>query len=57
MAHVTEMDRSEIIVRMEIGIESGHSKTDDVELVSPRNNGLNKVNKLFHHEVCEMGTK
>ena len=31
MAYVTEMDRSEIIVRMEIGPESGHSKIDNVE--------------------------
>ena len=36
MAHVTETDRSEIIVRMEIGLESGYSKTDDVEPGSPK---------------------
>ena len=36
MASVTEIDRSEIIVRMEVGLESGHSKTDDVEAGSPK---------------------
>ena len=49
------MDRSEIIVRMEIGLENGHGKTDDVDLGSPRNNGVDKVNKLFYHEVSQMG--
>ena len=37
------MDMGEIIVRKEVGLESGYCKTDDVELVSPRNNGVNKV--------------
>ena len=48
------MDRSEIIARMEVGLESQHSKTDDVEPGLPRKDDAGKVNKLFHHEVCEM---
>ena len=35
MTHVTEMDRSETIIRMEVGLESGQSKTKDVKPVSP----------------------
>ena len=37
------MDMGEIIVRKEIGLESGYCKTDDIEPVSPRNNGVDKV--------------
>ena len=48
-----EMDRSETIFGMEAGLESGCSKTGDVQLGSPRNDGVNKANiQLFHHEVC-----
>ena len=49
MACVTEMNKSEIIVRMEVGLESGHTKTDDVEPGSQRDDGIDKVpvNKLF----------
>ena len=36
MARVTEMDRSEIIIIMEVRPESGHSKTNNVEMVSPK---------------------
>ena len=52
----SEMDRSGIIVRMEVSLESGHYKTDNVEPGSP-NDGVNEVKKLFHCEVCEMGAK
>ena len=53
-----EMDRSETIFGMEVGLESGRSKTGDVQPGSPRNDGVNKVNiQLFHHEVCEMGAR
>ena len=37
------MDMGEIIVRKVVGLESGYCNTDDVELVSPRNNGVDKV--------------
>ena len=48
-----EMDRSETIFGMEAGLESGRSKTGDVQPGSPRNDGVNKANiQLFHHEVC-----
>ena len=36
IAHVTEMDRSEIIIIMEVRLESEHSETDDVEPGSPK---------------------
>ena len=42
MARVTEMDRSEIIFRMEVSLESEHSKTDDVELGCHRDDGIVK---------------
>ena len=48
----SEMDRSETIFGMEVGLESGSSKTGDVQPVSPRNDGVNKTNiQLFHREV------
>ena len=50
------MDRSDIIVRMEISLESGHSKIDNVEPGS-LNDNIDKVKKLFHCEVCEIGGK
>ena len=50
----SEVDRSEIIIRIEVSLKRGHSKIDNVEPNSSRNDGINKVNKLFHHEVCEM---
>ena len=51
-----EMDRSETIFGIEEGLESGISKTGDVQPGSPRNDGVNKANiQLFHREVCEMG--
>ena len=32
--------------------------TDNVELGSPRNDGIDKVKiKMFHREVCEMGAR
>ena len=37
------MDRSEIIIGMKVGHESGHSQTDDFEPGAPRNDGINKV--------------
>ena len=36
------MDRSETIIRMEVGLESGHSKTDDMELGCQRDDGVVK---------------
>ena len=46
-----EMDRSETIYGMEVCLESGCSKTGDVQLVSPRNDGVNKTNiQLFHRD-------
>ena len=54
----SEMDRSEIIFGMEVGLESGRSKTGDVQPGSPRNDGVNKANiQSFHREVCEMGAR
>ena len=54
----SEMDRSEIIVGMEVGHESGQNNTGDVEQGSPRNDGIDKVKSaLFHREVCDMGAK
>ena len=41
--HDSEMDRSEIIIGMEVGLESGHSRTGVLELGLPRNDGFNKV--------------
>ena len=38
----SKMDRSGIIVRMEVSLEIGHCKTDNVEPVSP-NDGVNEV--------------
>ena len=52
-----EMDRSVIIIRIEVGLASGYNKTDNVELGSPRDNDIDKVKKLFHCEVCKMETK
>ena len=45
------------IVRMEVSLESVYCKTDDVKLGSPRNYDVDKVNKLFHREVCKMEAK
>ena len=45
------------IVRMEVSLESVQCKTDNVELGSPRNDDVDKVNKLFHREVCKMEAK
>lgn len=42
-----EMDRSVIIIRMEVGLASGYNKTDNVELGSPRDNDIDKVKKFF----------
>ena len=52
----SEIDK---IVRMEVSLESVYCKTNDVELGSPisRNNDVDKVNKLFHCEVCKMEAK
>ena len=53
-----EMDRSETIFGIEEGLKSGISKTGDVQLGSPRNDGVNKANiQLFHCEVCKMGAR
>ena len=52
----SEIDRAAIIVRMEIGLNNGHSKIGDVELVLV-NDGVDKMCKLFHREVCKMGAK
>ena len=38
----SEIDRSDIIVRMEVSLESGHRKTDNLELGS-LNDGIDKV--------------
>ena len=38
----SETGRSEIIVGMEVGLQSGYSKTNDVEPGSPRNDGVDK---------------
>ena len=46
MARVTEIDRSEIIIRMEVVLESGHSKTDDVEVGSPWDDDVDKVEQI-----------
>ena len=52
------MDRSEIVAGMEVGLESGYSNIDDMEPGLPRNDGVDKVKtKLFHREICEMGTR
>ena len=52
------IDRSEIIFGIVVGLESGFSKTYDVEPGVPRNDGVDKANiQLFHHEVCEMGAR
>ena len=54
----SETGRSEVIVGMEVGLESGYNKTDDVEPGLLRNDGVDKVKtELFHREVCEMGAK
>ena len=47
--HVTrdgEMDSSEIIFRKQVGPECGHSNTDDVELGSPKNDGIDKAEQM-----------
>ena len=41
----SEVDRSEIIIRIEVSLKRGHSKIDNVEPNSSRNDGINKVNK------------
>ena len=41
---------------MEVGLNNRHSKIDDVELVLV-NDGVDKMYKLFHCEVCKMGAK
>ena len=51
------MDRSEIIIGMKVGHESGHSQTDDFEPGSPRNDGINKVKIeifLCMQDGCQM---
>ena len=54
----SETGRSEVIVGMEVGLESGYNKTDNAEPALLRNDGIDKVKtELFHHEVCEMGAK
>ena len=50
-----EVDRSEIIIRIEVSHIRRHGKIDIVEPDLSKNDGINKVNKSFHHEVCEMG--
>ena len=50
----SEMDRSETIFGMEVGLESGRSKTGDIQLDSLRNDGVNKANiQLFHREMSQ----
>ena len=52
------MDRLETIFGIELGLESGSSKTGDVQLGSPRNDGVDKANiQLFHRTVCKMGAR
>ena len=41
---------------MEVGLNNEHNKIDDVELVLV-NDGVDKMYKLFHREVCKMGAK
>ena len=52
----SEKDRAVIIVRMEVGLDNGQSKIDDVEPVL-MNDGVDKIYNLFHREVCNMGAK
>ena len=42
---------------MEVRLVSGHSIIDDVETGSPKGDGVDKVNKMIHHEVCKIGVK
>ena len=54
----SETGRPEVIVGMEVGLESGYNKTDNVEPGLLRNDGVDKVKtELFNREVCEMGAK
>ena len=57
MACVTEMDKSKIIVRMEVGFESRTVKQTMWNHIHQRNDGINEVNKLIYCEVYEMGAK
>ena len=51
----SEMDRSETIFGIKIGLESGCSEADDVEPGLLRNDDVDKANiQLFHYEVCKI---
>ena len=53
-----DIDRSETIFGIVVGLESGFSKMYDVQPGVTRNDGVDKANiQLFHHEVCEMGAR
>ena len=52
----SEIDRAAIIIRMEVGLNNGHSKIGAVEPVLV-NDGVDKMYKLFHREVCKMEAK